>query len=147
MGALAATVGAPRRVFEAPRRGLTVLMQPGTPHVHVSARSARRPARAHAPVRHGTCRLIVIIDGTEYRLTRSPAARAAWHLKRMAEPREGAVYYVLTHKSVVTCTCPDSITNGAVCKHVRALKALGLVARRARPEAVRAARNLEGGAS
>ena len=28
--------------------------------------------------------------------------------------------------------------NGAVCKHVRALKALGLVVRRARPEAVRA---------
>jgi hypothetical protein len=99
------------------------------------------------PVRHGTCRLIVIIDGTEYRLSRSPSARAAWHLKRMAEPREGAVYCVLTHKCIVTCTFPDSIMNGAVCKHVRALKALGLVARRARPEAVRAARNPEGGAS
>ena len=99
------------------------------------------------PVRHGTCRLIVIIDGTEYRLTRSPSARAAWHLKRLAEPRKGTVYCVLTHKNVVTCTCPDSIMNGAVCKHVRALKALGLVARRARPEAVRAARHPEGGVS
>ena len=111
------------------------------PEVH-GAQPAPTP-----PVRHGTCRLIVIIDGTEYRLTRSPSARAAWHLKRMAEPRKGTVYCVLTHKNVVTCTCPDSITNGAVCKHVRALKALGLVAHRARPEAVRAARHPEGGAS
>ena len=99
------------------------------------------------PVRHGTCRLIVVIDGTEYRLSRSPSARAAWHLKRLAEPRKGAIYCVLTHNRVVTCTCPDSISNGAVCKHVRALKALGLVARRATPEAVRAARHPEGGAS
>ena len=105
-----------------------------------------QPAPA-PPVRHGTCRLTLTIDGTPYRLAKAPAARAAWHLKRMAEPRKGTVYCVLTHKSVVTCTCPDSITNGAVCKHVRALKALGLVARRARPEAVRAARNPEGGAS
>jgi hypothetical protein len=50
------------------------------------------------PVRHGTCRLIVIIDGTEYRLSRSPSARAAWHLKRLSEPREGTTYRVLTHK-------------------------------------------------
>ena len=99
------------------------------------------------PVRHGTCRLIVIIDGTEYRLTRSPSARAAWHLKRLAEPRKGTIYCVLTHKGVVTCSCPDSIMNGAVCKHVLALRAVGLVSRRAKPEAVLAARNLEGGVS
>jgi SWIM zinc finger len=99
------------------------------------------------PVRHGTCRLIVVIDGTEYRLSRSPSARAAWHLKRLSEPRKGQVYCVLTHKNVVTCSCQDSIKNGAVCKHVRALKALGLVARRAKPEAVIAARHPEGGAS
>ena len=105
-----------------------------------------QPAPA-PPVRHGPCRLIVVIDGTEYRLSRSPAARAAWHLRRLAEPRKGTVYCVLTHKSVVTLTCPDSIMNGAVCKHVRALKALGLVSRRAKPEAVRAARNAEGGVS
>ena len=106
-----------------------------------------RGAQPAPPVRHGTCRLIVIIDGTEYRLTRSPSARAAWHLKRLAEPRKGTIYCVLTHHRIVSCTCQDSIMNGAVCKHVRALKALGLVARRARPEAVLAARNPEGGAS
>ena len=41
----------------------------------------------------------------------------------------------------------DSITNGAVCKHLLALRAVGLVARRATPGAVLAARDLEGGAS
>jgi SWIM zinc finger len=105
-----------------------------------------QPAPA-PPVRHGTCRLTLTIDGTPYRLSKSPSARAAWHLKRLSEPRKGQVYCVLTHHRIVTCSCPDSIMNGAVCKHVRALKALGLVARRARPEAVLAARNLEGGAS
>jgi len=55
------------------------------------------------PVRHGTCRLIVIIDGTEYRLSRSPSARTAWHLKRLSEPRKGTTYCVLTHKKIVTC--------------------------------------------
>ena len=54
------------------------------------------------PVRHGTCRLTLTIDGTEYRLSRSPSARAAWHLKRMSEPRKGQVYCVLTHKRIVT---------------------------------------------
>ena len=99
------------------------------------------------PVRTGKTRLIIVIDGVEYRLSKSPSARAAWHLKRLSEPRKGTVYCVLTHKCIVSCTCPDSITNGAVCKHVRALKALGLVARRATPEAVRAARHPEGGVS
>jgi hypothetical protein len=94
------------------------------------------------PVRHGTCRLIVVIDGTEYRLSRSPSARAAWHLKRMTEPRKGTVYCVLTHKCVVTLTHPYNTINGDVCKHVRALVACGLVSRRAKPEAVLAARNL-----
>ncbi|MBV8077788.1 MAG: SWIM zinc finger family protein [Planctomycetaceae bacterium] len=99
------------------------------------------------PVRTGKARLVLVIDGVEYRLSKSPSARAAWHLKRMAEPRKGTVYCVLTHKGVATCTCPDSIMNGAVCKHVRALVACGLVSRRAKPEAVIAARNPEGGAS
>ncbi len=88
------------------------------------------------PVRTGKARLVLVIDGVEYRLSKSPTARAAWHLKRMSEPRKGTVYCVLTHKNIVTCSCPDSIMNGAVCKHVRALVAVGLVSKRAKPEAV-----------
>jgi len=94
------------------------------------------------PVRTGKARLVLVIDGVEYRLSKSPAARTAWHLKRLAEPRKGTIYCVLTHKNVVTCSCPDTTINGAVCKHVLALRAVGLVSRRAKPEAVIAAQNL-----
>jgi hypothetical protein len=95
-----------------------------------------RGAQPAPPVRHGLCRLTLTIDGAEYRLTRSPTARAAWHLKKRTEPRAGVTYCVLTHKCIVSCTCPDSVRGGAVCKHVRALVALGLVSKRAKPEAV-----------
>ena len=101
-----------------------------------------RGAQPAPPIRHGKTRLVLVIDDVEYRLSKSPSTRAAWHLKRMAEPRKGTIYCVLTHKSVVTCSCPDSIMNGAVCKHVRALVACGLVSKRAKPEAVIVARNL-----
>jgi hypothetical protein len=100
-----------------------------------------QPAPA-PPVRHGLCRLTLTIDGAEYRLSRSPTARAAWHLKKRSGPRAGVTYCVLTHKSIVSCTCHDSIRGGAVCKHVRALKALGLVAKRAKPEAVLVAQTM-----
>jgi hypothetical protein len=94
------------------------------------------------PVRHGLCRLTLTIDGTDYKLSRSPSARAAWHLKKRSGPRAGVTYCVLTHKGIVSCTCQDSIRSGAVCKHVRALVACGLVSRRAKPEAVLIAETL-----
>jgi len=96
------------------------------------------------PVRHGTGRLI--IDGTPYRLSKSPTACAAWHLKRLAEPRNGQISCALAH-GIVSCLCTYSITNGAVCTHLLAPRAVGLVARRATPGAVRAARHRDGGAS
>jgi hypothetical protein len=34
-----------------------------------------RGAQPAPPVRHGTCRLTLTIDGIDYRLTRSPTAR------------------------------------------------------------------------
>ena len=94
--------------------------------------------------RHGTGRLT--LDGTPYRLSKSPTACAAWHLKRLAEPRNGQISCALAH-GVVSCLYTDSITNGAVCTHLLAPRAVGLVARHATPDAVRAARDLEGGAS
>ncbi len=101
-----------------------------------------RGAQPAPPVRHGTCRLTLTIDGTEYRLTRSPSVRAGWHLKKRSGPRAGVTYCVLTHKRIVTCSCPDSVRGGAVCKHVRAMVACGLVSKRAKPEAVIVAQNL-----
>jgi hypothetical protein len=97
------------------------------------------------PVRHGTGRLT--LDGTPYRPSESPTARAAWHPKRLAEPREGQISCALAQHGVVKFLCTDSIMNGAVCTHLLALRAVGLVARRATPGAVRAARHREGGAS
>jgi hypothetical protein len=94
------------------------------------------------PVRHGLCRLTLTIDGTEYRLSRSPSVRAGWHLKKRSGPRAGVTYCVLTHNRIVTCSCPDSIRGGAVCKHVRAMVACGLVSKRAKPEAIIVAQNL-----
>jgi hypothetical protein len=62
------------------------------------------------PVRTGVCRLTLTIDGTDYKLSRSPSARAAWHLKKRSGPRAGTTYCVLTHKCIVKCSCPDTIT-------------------------------------
>jgi len=94
------------------------------------------------PVRHGTCRLTLTIDGSDYRLTRSPTARAGWHLKKLAEPRKGTVYCVLVHNNILTCSCHDSVRGGAVCKHARAMVACGLLSKRAKPEAVIVAQTL-----
>lgn len=82
------------------------------------------------PVRHGTCRLTLTIDGVDYRLSRGPAAaRGAkvWRLRSLGGPRAGALYSVVTHRRTVSCTCPDSTRQNAVCKHVRALQACGIV--------------------
>jgi hypothetical protein len=112
-----------------------------------------RGAQPAPPVRHGLCRLTLTIDNSEYRLTRSPTARNAWHLKKRSGPRAGTVYCVLTHNRIVSCTCNYSVRGGAVCKHVRALQALGLVSKRAKPEAILVAQTLatattpQGGAS
>ena len=98
------------------------------------------------PVRHRLCRLTLTIDGADYRLSRSPTARAAWHLKKRSQPRAGVTSCALSHKCIFSCTYPDITTGGAVCKQGRALKARGLVATRAVPEAVMVAPTREGGA-
>ena len=72
------------------------------------------------PVRHGLCRLTLTIDGADYRLSRSPTARAAWHLKNRPEPRAGVTSCALSHKCIVSCKSHDITIGGAVCKPVRA---------------------------
>jgi hypothetical protein len=96
------------------------------------------------PVRTGTCSLTVEITGGSYRLSPgTPPAKGArvWRLRSLGGPRAGAVYSVVTHRRIVCCSCPDSMMNLSVCKHVRALQALGLVAKSAVPEAVQVYRN------
>ena len=109
-----------------------------------------RGAQPAPPVRHGTCQLRLIINLDDYMIKISSGlGRHArpWVLRKRSGPRAGAVYAVVTHKGVVTCSCPDSTRTGAVCKHIAALRAAGLVSRRALPEATLAARNPEGGVS
>ncbi len=109
-----------------------------------------RGAQPAPPVRHGTCQLRLVINSDEYVINRSRGLgrhTRSWCLRKRSGPRAGAVYAVVTHKGVVTCSCPDSTRTGAVCKHIAALRAAGLVSRRATPEAVLAARHPEGGAS
>ena len=120
----------------------------------VSAPARRRPASAppapSIPVRHGKCSLHLSIGGTLYRLhpiTPPPGFRAVWSLRKQS-PESSAVYQVAVEKGrQPACTCPDFEINGAVCKHLGALRALGLIpGRKARPAAARRshARRLRG---
>ena len=95
------------------------------------------------PVRHGKCALRLSIGGTHYKLRPvSPAPggwRIVWHLRKL-DPERQALYTVGVPKGEeARCTCPDHELNGATCKHVMALAALGLVPRpkAARPKKAR----------
>jgi SWIM zinc finger len=91
-------------------------------------------------VRTGRCSLILVIDGRRYRIRPAPpVAKGAklWHVTVLSgQLRAGRTYSICTFKRMVDCTCPDATKNGAVCKHVRALQVLGLVAKTARPSAL-----------
>lgn len=83
------------------------------------------------PVRTGRCGLTLSIDGRRYRIRPAeptgPRAKI-WRLTVLAgQPRAGVTYSVCQVSRSVDCSCPDSSGNHAVCKHVRALQALGLV--------------------
>jgi hypothetical protein len=99
------------------------------------------PPAPAATVRHGKCSLHLSIGGTRYRLTplTPPAGfKALWSLRKQS-PEASAVYQVAVEKGRdPACTCPDFTINGAVCKHIGALRALGLIpGRKARPAAAR----------
>jgi len=87
------------------------------------------------PARHGTCRLQITIGGTPYSLRPIPAQPrgvTVWVLRALDGPRAGARYSVASVNREAGCTCPDHETNGATCKHVMALRAIGLIPRSAR---------------
>jgi hypothetical protein len=105
------------------------------------ARRALAPPAPAAPVRHGKCSLHLSIGGTRYRLqpiTPPAGYKLVWSLRKQSET-DSAVYQVAIAKGQQpACTCPDFTINGALCKHVGALKALGLIpGRKARPAAAR----------
>jgi len=88
------------------------------------------------PVRTGRCGLQLTIDGRRYRiLPAPPTGRGSkiWRLTVLGgQPRAGQTYSVCQYKRSIDCTCPDASANNAVCKHIRALQALGLVSPRAK---------------
>jgi hypothetical protein len=105
------------------------------------ARRSQSPPAPAVPVRHGKCSLHLSIGGTRYRLqpiTPPVGVKVVWTLRKQSDT-DSAVYQVAVAKGQQpACTCPDFEIRGAVCKHVGALKALGLIpGRKARPAAAR----------
>jgi hypothetical protein len=105
------------------------------------ARRASAPPAPAATVRHGKCGLHLSIGGTRYRLhplTPPAGFKVLWSLRKQSA-EASAVYQVAVEKGrPPACTCPDREINGAVCKHIGALKALGLIpGRKAHPAAAR----------
>jgi len=103
--------------------------QPGGKHPSRSAAPASAPAPA--PARHGTCRLTLTIGENDYRLRPYPVAAdtglvAVWSLRKLAGPTPTS-YAVASDGFEAHCTCPDHDINGAKCKHINALMALGLI--------------------
>ena len=83
------------------------------------------------PVRTGRCGLTLSIDGRRYRLRPAPPTGRGskiWRLTVLGgQSRAGQSYSVCQFKHNVDCTCPDSTIQHAVCKHIRAMQALGLI--------------------
>ncbi len=82
------------------------------------------------PVRHGVCRLHVTIGATCYALRPipgQPRGMKVFALRSLTGERAGKVYNVAVVDRTAGCTCPDSEINGATCKHVMALRAIGFL--------------------
>jgi hypothetical protein len=89
------------------------------------------------PARTGKCSLTLSIDGRSYKLRPDKSLSRGgktWRLTVAAgQTRAGLTYSVCTFNGKLDCTCPDSTRNFAACKHMQALRALGLVPSSARP--------------
>jgi hypothetical protein len=134
----------PRECLEHPRGRIRKLLW--SSRTMASVADAAPPVGASpSPVRHGVARLTLRIGGTDYRLRPMPAPpgfRAVWVLRKL-DPCGEVTYSVAAPKGQPAgCTCPDHEHNGATCKHIMALAALGLIPRpkAARPKATSPAR-------
>jgi hypothetical protein len=96
------------------------------------ADAARPVGAAPPPVRHGIARLTLRIGGMDYRLRPMPAPpgfRAVWVLRKLDTRGEVAYSVAAPKGQPAGCTCPDHEHNGATCKHIMAMAALGLIPR------------------
>ena len=112
----------------------------------VSAPPRRAELRRRPPPRPpsatGNAPLHLSIGGTRYRLhplTPPAGFKAVWSLRKQIGRRPRPSTRSPSRRArQPACTCPDHEINGAVCKHIGALKALGLIpGRKARPAAAR----------
>jgi len=79
-------------------------------------------------VRHGSCRLLVHINGTAYSLARFATATPAWRLTKQSPDDQPASYIAAVNEhGLPACSCPDHQVRGAQCKHLGALLAAGLL--------------------
>ena len=86
---------------------------------------------AHPPVirRAGVAALTIRINAERYSLRRRESAKGSylWSLRKLTGERRGNLYAVSRIHGETACTCPDHAERGAVCKHIGALTAAGLV--------------------
>ncbi len=99
--------------------------------VPLRRRCAPSPPKKTARPTHGTCRLILTINGTSYHVRPIPAdgfaALKAYRLKK----GDGTAYDVARTAHGLQCGCPDFVfhrdgIDPAGCKHIKALVACGL---------------------
>jgi hypothetical protein len=88
--------------------------------------------------RHGICRLTLRIGGMDYTLRPMPAPpgfTAVWALRKRDPHGPTVSYAVAAHIGDPNpgCTCPDHEYNKVSCKHIMALRALGLIPAAAAP--------------
>jgi hypothetical protein len=96
-----------------------------------------RPVKPKAaPVRRGTCNLRLHINGDVYSIRKHKGGSHArlWALKKLTGARAGRTLLVGRIYAQVCCDCEDYTRNQPTggCKHIKALRALGLIARKSR---------------
>lgn len=86
------------------------------------------------PVRHGKCRLQLLINGNVYVARKVRLGRSGRHVKSWSLTKpDGKLYFVTREAAQLSCTCPDALFRQARCKHQRALVAAGLLCGRQSP--------------
>ncbi len=94
-------------------------------------RAPRQVSRRHHDRRH-----VVFASPRSHPAPRDPGLG----IRALDGPRDGVVYRVAIVQREAGCTCPDHETTGATCKHLMALRAIGILPRSARTAREAAAR-------
>lgn len=99
-----------------------------------STATVNRPRRPARPA-HGTCRLSLTINGVVYAVRPLPCDRPAASRSFRLRKNDGTAYHVGATPHGLVCDCPDFTfsrdgIDPAGCKHIKAMVAVGLLARK-----------------